>query len=219
MTTAHAATRRVPSLCRSNPGPIRGLLLLSNPDLSAAIIPGAGGGDDPLPDRRRHHRRLRDYKDADVAEARATYVGEARQPVRHLDGRQRDPIAPPVGSGWSVVASVPSSHRPAGAPVDAVIARVPPLSGCDIAPGGRGGNHGPPRCGSQGLRPAPGSRPVVALQPESAGRRRQPDHRSPRPERRRSLELAGVRVVGVAVIGRVVTSDRGRRDRPEQRLT
>ncbi len=34
-----------------------------------------------------------------------------------------------------------------------------------------------------------------------------------------ALRLAGARVVGVAVIGRVVTSDRGRRDRPEQRLT
>lgn len=73
------------------------------------------------------HRRLRSYKDAFVAEQRRVY----RQDLAGLIGPWMASSGPGLrrrfGSGWDVVTTVPSSRRPAGSPVDAVIDEVPQL--------------------------------------------------------------------------------------------
>ncbi len=73
------------------------------------------------------HRRLRGYKDAVVAEQRQRY----RRELAGLIGPWLEASAPGLrrrfGSGWDVVTTVPSSRRPAGSPVDAVVREVPAL--------------------------------------------------------------------------------------------
>ena len=71
------------------------------------------------------HRRLRGYKDAPVAEARASYV---RQLASLLDAWVADGSDRLADGRWDVVATVPSSRRPAGAPVEAVVGAVAALA-------------------------------------------------------------------------------------------
>ena len=73
------------------------------------------------------HRRLRAYKDSPVAEDRAACTEQlaAMLGAWLVSGRTR----PGTRLGrWDVVATVPSSRRPAGAPVDAVVAAVAVLA-------------------------------------------------------------------------------------------
>ena len=74
------------------------------------------------------HHRLRGYKDAPVAEARETCATH----LADLVGRwmAADPTRLPrrFGSGWDLVATVPSSGRPVGAPADTLVLRVPVLA-------------------------------------------------------------------------------------------
>jgi len=71
------------------------------------------------------HRRLRGYKDAPVAEARAACTRRLAALVEGwLDDRGR---ACRLGA-WDVVATVPSSRRPGPSPVDALVAAVPSLA-------------------------------------------------------------------------------------------
>jgi adenine/guanine phosphoribosyltransferase-like PRPP-binding protein len=73
------------------------------------------------------HRRLRGYKDAPVGEARNALAQELAGLVRAWLVQPCGPSVP-AGTGWDLVATVPSSARPAGAPVDAVVSRVPELA-------------------------------------------------------------------------------------------
>jgi hypothetical protein len=71
------------------------------------------------------HRRLRGYKDAPVAEARAACT-------RHLATLVRGWLAGRGDGGrlgpWDLVAAVPSSRRPGPSPVDRLVAAVPSLA-------------------------------------------------------------------------------------------
>jgi hypothetical protein len=73
------------------------------------------------------HRRLRGYKDAPVAEARGTCVAQLVSLLDSWMDASRPRLRRRFGSGWDVVATVPSSHRPSGAPFDAVVSGVPAL--------------------------------------------------------------------------------------------
>ncbi len=69
------------------------------------------------------HRRLRDYKDAPVAEVRELCRAEL---VAELARRCADPSTD-LGA-WTVVTTVPSSTRPGGAPAELLVDGVPPLA-------------------------------------------------------------------------------------------
>jgi adenine/guanine phosphoribosyltransferase-like PRPP-binding protein len=68
------------------------------------------------------HRCLRGYKDAPLAEARRVHV--LRLQAMLGGWVATDLIRPRFGGRWDSVVTVPSSRRPAGAPVDAVVAGV-----------------------------------------------------------------------------------------------
>ncbi len=74
------------------------------------------------------HRRLRRYKDAPVAEVRASCTRRLAAMLEAwlVDGRTRP--GPGLSGRWDVVTTVPSSRRPAGAPVDAVVGAVAVLA-------------------------------------------------------------------------------------------
>ncbi len=73
------------------------------------------------------HRRLRGYKDAPVAEDRASCTRwlATMLEVWLLSGGTPSGTRP---GQWDVVATVPSSRRPSGSPVDAVVGAVAPLA-------------------------------------------------------------------------------------------
>jgi len=75
------------------------------------------------------HRWLRGYKDAPVSDARLRCqdrVAALATRWMHDHGRM---LSRRYGSGWDVVVAVPSSGRPAGAPAEAVLRRIPGLGG------------------------------------------------------------------------------------------
>ena len=76
----------------------------------------------------RIHRRLRGYKDAPVAEVRQACAAALVTMVRSWMAVHREALESRFGGPWEVVATVPSSTRPDGAPVDALVARVPDLA-------------------------------------------------------------------------------------------
>jgi adenine/guanine phosphoribosyltransferase-like PRPP-binding protein len=93
--------------------------------LRLPLVPVAAVADyrlgDPL------HRCLRGYKDAPLAEARRVHVLRLQA---MLGAWVADDLAAAhFGRRWDVVVTVPSSRRPAGAPVDAVVAGVPGTAG------------------------------------------------------------------------------------------
>ncbi|MGO8871329.1 MAG: hypothetical protein ACLQPH_07990 [Acidimicrobiales bacterium] len=156
------------------------------------------------------HRRLRGYKDAPVLEARRAHTAwvaavlEAYLTV-HADGlRQR------FGDGWDVVATVPSSTRPTGAPFDAVVNRVPRLAeghrhllrrGPDVTDHLLASRHGFEL--AAGVDPGwlRTRRVLVVDDSVTTGARAQ--------SAAAALRLAGARVVGVVAAGRVVAPTRG----------
>ncbi len=76
------------------------------------------------------HRRLRGYKDSLVPEARLTYTASLAGLVTRWMATNRDHLSRRFGTGWDLVTAVPSTHRPATAPVDTLIALVPELARC-----------------------------------------------------------------------------------------
>jgi adenine/guanine phosphoribosyltransferase-like PRPP-binding protein len=70
------------------------------------------------------HRHLRGYKDAPVGEARRAHVEQLTALIDDWLVRHRRRLSGRFGSGWDVVATVPSSCRPRGAPVDALVSGV-----------------------------------------------------------------------------------------------
>ena len=77
----------------------------------------------------RMHRRLRGYKDAPVAEVRQACTTDLAGMVGRWMAANRARLDRRFGSRWDLVATVPSSARPDGVPVDALVARVPDLAG------------------------------------------------------------------------------------------
>ena len=151
------------------------------------------------------HRRLRGYKDAPVAEARAACTRRLAALVEGwLDDRGR---ACRLGA-WDVVATVPSSRRPGPSPVDALVAAVPSL-----APSLVGGLlvRGPGRldhlvADRQGFAvdPAVGERAadrrvLVVDDTVVTGARAQ--------SAVAALRLAGLRPVGVLAVGRALSAE------------
>jgi len=74
------------------------------------------------------HRRLRGYKDAPVAEARETCAARLGDLVRVWMAANRAQLDRQFVPGWDLVATVPSSGRPVGAPADDLVRRVPTLA-------------------------------------------------------------------------------------------
>jgi len=74
------------------------------------------------------HRRLRGYKDAHASEARQMFSTALARLVGPWLATHHDRLVRRFGSGWDTVVTVPSTHRPTGARVDAVVAMVPELS-------------------------------------------------------------------------------------------
>ncbi|MGD0312878.1 MAG: hypothetical protein ABSC90_10480 [Acidimicrobiales bacterium] len=69
------------------------------------------------------HRHLRGYKDAAAAEARAAHVAVLADRIGPWLADQGR-LCPQLGSTWDVLTTVPSTRRPSGDPVGAVIAAV-----------------------------------------------------------------------------------------------
>jgi len=151
------------------------------------------------------HRRLRGYKDAPWAEVRRDH---ARRLARRAEvwmaahGRR---LAERFGADWDVVATVPSSCRPSGPPVDAVVSRMPAL-GRHLRPvlvrgpdplghlrASRGGFELRTDADGSGFR---GRSVLVVDDSITTGARAQ--------SAVAAIRLGGVEVVGILVLGRVV---------------
>ena len=153
----------------------------------------------------RMHRRLRGYKDAPVSEARDRY----RDQLAAMAGRWVRGHGPLFGScrepAWNTLVTVPSSHRPAGSPVDAIVVRVPELRGAYrplLARGG--GTTGHLLSDRSGFEMAPGIdrrqvrglRVLVFDDSVVTGARAQ--------SAAAALRLGGAQVVGVLALGRAM---------------
>jgi len=154
------------------------------------------------------HRRLRGYKDAPVAEARQMYLGQLSRFVDQWMAAHGSGLSRRLGCAWDVVTTVPSSRRPAGAPVDAIVARAPDLQGLHRRLLVRGpGPTGHLAAHRQGFSPAPDldvgrlrDRTVLVVDDSvTTGARAQ--------SAVAALWIAGVRVVGILAIGRAVAPD------------
>ena len=132
------------------------------------------------------HRRLRGYKDAPVAEVRAACTARLAAMVGDWLTTGPAPAWLPTANEWDLVVTVPSSCRPEGDPVAAVVGAVAPLAGRHRPLLVRGpAPTGHLRAARQGFVLRPGRGPAPAARPEGGGRGRQRDHRGPRPERGR----------------------------------
>jgi hypothetical protein len=156
----------------------------------------------------RTHQRLRGYKDAPVAEVRDRCRDElVTMAIRWL--HEHGPsLRVHLGPPWDAVATVPSSRRPAGSPVDAVVSRVPDLSGAVHLALTRGsGPIGHLRADRLGFDLAPGVdrrqlrslRVLVVDDSVVTGARAQ--------SAAASLRLAGAGVAGVLALGRTMPAD------------
>jgi len=155
------------------------------------------------------HRRLRCYKDASVAEVRESCT-------RRLGVMAGAWLAGSGGSGVArllegadLVATVPSSSRPTGAPVDAVVRSVPGLAARHrpvLVRGPEPTGHLRASRGGFALGPGVGGDEVrgrdVLVVDDSVvtGARAQ--------SAAAALRLAGARVSGVLALGRLVPDDR-----------
>jgi hypothetical protein len=120
-------------VCRVCQGPTRGRFALCYccrvlvRQLQMPLVPMVAVADYRIGDAL--HRRLRGYKDAPVAEARRNCVAQLVSLLASWMDASGPQLRRRFGSGWDVVATVPSSHRPSGAPFDAVVSGVPALDG------------------------------------------------------------------------------------------
>jgi predicted amidophosphoribosyltransferase len=158
------------------------------------------------------HRRLRGYKDAPVAEVRAACTDRLASMLETwLLGDRGGLYAAAVGE-WDTVTTVPSSSRPTGAPVEAIVGAVPslarrhrPLLVRGPAPTGhllaaRRGFSLPAGMGDRHRLRA--RRVVVVDDSVVTGARAQ--------SAAAALRLGGAEVVGVVALGRLVPAHRSR---------
>jgi adenine/guanine phosphoribosyltransferase-like PRPP-binding protein len=157
----------------------------------------------------RMHRRLRGYKDAPVAEARRACAAELAGLVRRWMTGSRADLEARFGSTWDLVATVPSSGRPVGVPVDTLVAHVADLALRHRQLLVRGPEPtGHLRASRRGFELVPavdrewlrGKRILVFDDSITTGARSQ--------SAAAALRLAGGRVVGVMAVGRVVAGGR-----------
>jgi predicted amidophosphoribosyltransferase len=155
------------------------------------------------------HRRLRGYKDAPVCDARLRYQDQlCSLAARWL--HDHGPTLPVrFGTGWDAVVAVPSSSRPAGAPAETLLRRIPGVGGSLehlLVRGSAPTGH--LRADRLGFALAPGTdrgrlrslRILVFDDSVVTGARAQ--------SAAAALRLAGSPVAGVLAIGRAVGPDR-----------
>jgi predicted amidophosphoribosyltransferase len=152
------------------------------------------------------HRRLRGYKDAPVAEVRHRHLAELAAILDHWLAANRSGMRRRFGAPWELVATVPSSRRPAGAPADALVSRVTALAGCHAGLLVRGPEDtGHLKAARRGFVLSPtidagwllDRRVLVVDDSIVTGARAQ--------SAVAALRLAGARVVGVMAVGRMVS--------------
>ncbi len=155
------------------------------------------------------HRRLRRYKDAPVAEVRRIHTAQLAAVAESWMDAYGNRLRRQLASAWDVVATVPSTHRPVGAPVDAVVSRVAQLAcihqpllargpaSTDHLVAARHGFEVIPEIDPEWLR---SQRVLVVDDSTITGARAQ--------SAAAALRLSGARVVGVVAIGRAVADPR-----------
>lgn len=79
------------------------------------------------------HRLLRGYKDASLSDVRSDYTAQLAHMVTRWMCQNRDHLLARTQGPWDIVVGVPSSKRPAGSPVDALVDAVPLLAPCHRA--------------------------------------------------------------------------------------
>ncbi len=155
------------------------------------------------------HRRLRGYKDAPVAEVRQACAAALAGTVRRWMAVNRPRLEVRFGSPWDLVATVPSTVRPDGIPVDALVAGVPALAACHRRLLVRGPEPTGHLCAARrGFELAPGvdrevlagRRLLVFDDSIATGARSQ--------SAAAALRLAGGRVIGIVAVGRAVVGPR-----------
>jgi predicted amidophosphoribosyltransferase len=154
------------------------------------------------------HRLLRGYKDAPVADQRTAHTARLADILRRWLDVNADSLRLRFGSRWDTVVTVPSSHRPSGAPVDGLVATVPTLARLRrrvLVRGPEATDHlmasargFTVRSGSA-TRDGPGGRALVIDDSFTTGARAQ--------SAVAVLRQAGIGVAGVLVVGRVVAPD------------
>jgi hypothetical protein len=158
----------------------------------------------------RMHRQLRGYKDAPVQEARQMHLRQLARLVGDWMVTDGQELGRRLGSSWDVVTTVPSSQRPAGAPVDAIVAMVPGLQRLHSRMLVRGPSPTDHLVADrQGFVFDPGldlelfrNRTVLVVDDSViTGARAQ--------SAAAALRLGGVRVAGVLAVGRTVDPSRG----------
>jgi predicted amidophosphoribosyltransferase len=153
------------------------------------------------------HRRLRGYKDAPVTEVRHRHLTELAAILDDWLAANRSGMRRRFGAPWELVATVPSSRRPAGAPADGLVSHVTALAGCHAAGllvrGTEDTGHLKAARGGFVLSPTIDAgwlldrRVLVVDDSIVTGARAQ--------SAVAALRLAGARVVGVMAVGRMVS--------------
>ncbi len=155
------------------------------------------------------HRLLRGYKDAPSVDARTASVARLATMLDQWLGEHRGKLLARTRGPWDLAVGVPSSHRPAGTPVDTLIEAVPDLARAHrhlLARGTASTDHlvaarsgfTVTRDGGAGTETR-GMRALVVDDSFTTGARAQ--------SAVVALRMAGIRVVGVLVVGRAVAPE------------
>jgi hypothetical protein len=154
------------------------------------------------------HRLLRGYKDSPVRDVRRRYTRRLACILDSWLDERHHRLEARVGGSWDLVVTVPSSNRPTGTPVNALVDLVPSLAELHRSLLLRGPDRTdhlvPARRGFVIDSEAPfarDSRVLVVDDTFITGARAQ--------SAVAALRIAGLRVAGVLVVGRVVAPEIG----------
>jgi adenine/guanine phosphoribosyltransferase-like PRPP-binding protein len=155
------------------------------------------------------HRLLRGYKDAPSVDARSASVARLADILQWWLGEYRGTLVARTRGSWDLAVGVPSSHRPAGTPVDTLLQAVPALARIHrrlLVRGTASTDHlVAARSGFTVTREAEagseirGMRALVVDDSLTTGARAQ--------SAVAALRMAGIRVAGVVVVGRAVAPE------------